>query len=731
MGWFDEQLKERNKKDNENFEEAFLNIAGSVMGSRVKNALLDKESAGSALNEIFKYLHIKYEEKDYPPGIKTDEDKIDFRLRPTGVMRREVLLEDKWYNCAVGPLLGTFKEDGRIVALIPGKFSGYYFFDPKTGKKTGVNRKNNDLFDKEATCFYVPLPLRSLTVKDLLVFMAERLSLADIVLYVACMGISALLGLINPMITKWLFGDVLNSGNPQILGALFVFLVTYSISRICFGVYQSLIDSRVFVKQDMAVEAAVMMRILSLPSSFFKNYSSGELSQRASYVNSLCSTLMNSIMGTGLTSVFSLIYIGQIFAFAPTLVVPALIITLCTVAFSIITTFAQMKITKNRMEASSKESGMSYSMITGIQKIKLSGAEKRMFSRWAKLYSKAVSYNYNPPAFLKLTSTINTTISLVGTFVMYFVAVNSHISVSDYYAFNASYGMVSGAFFSLASIASVIANFRPTLEMAKPVLEAVPENNENKEIITSIHGGIELNNVYFRYDKDQPYVIDGLSLKINPGEYVAIVGKTGCGKSTLLRLLLGFEKLERGEIAYDKKNIDNIDMKSLRRKIGVVMQNGKLFLGDIYSNIVISAPQLLLKDAWEAAEIASIADDIREMPMGMNTMICEGQGGISGGQKQRLMIARAVAPKPRILMFDEATSALDNITQKKVSEAIDSLKCTRIVIAHRLSTIRNADRIVVLDQGKIVEDGTYDQLILNNGFFADLVARQRLDINEQ
>ena len=273
------------------------------------------------------------------------------------------------------------------------------------------------------------------------------------------------------------------------------------------------------------------------------------------------------------------------------------------------------------------------------------------------------------------------------------------------------------------------ANIRPTLEQVKPIMEAVPEISEDKKVVTRVSGGIELNNVSFRYNESMPWVLDNLSLKIKPGQYVAIVGKTGCGKSTLLRLLLGFETAQKGAVYYDGKNIDTLDLKSLRKKIGVVMQNGKLFHGDIFSNITIAAPWLTLGDAWEAAELADIAEDIRAMPMGMHTIIAEGSGGISGGQRQRLMIARAIAPKPKILMFDEATSALDNITQRKVSEALDGLKCTRIVIAHRLSTIRHCDRIIVLDGGKIIEDGTYDELLAMDGFFTELVKRQRINIS--
>ena len=310
---------------------------------------------------------------------------------------------------------------------------------------------------------------------------------------------------------------------------------------------------------------------------------------------------------------------------------------------------------------------------------------------------------------------------------MYYFAAAGGVSVADYYAFTAAYGMVSGAFMSLASMTMTVAGIRPVLDMAKPVLEAEPEIAEGKRVVERVSGGIELNNVSFRYSDSMPNVIDNLSIKIRPGQYVAIVGSTGCGKSTLMRLMLGFEKAQKGAIYYDGRDISKLDLKSLRRRIGVVMQDSKLFSGDIYSNITISAPWLTLDEAWEAAELSGIAEDIRRMPMGMHTVISEGSGGVSGGQRQRLMIARAIAPKPKILMFDEATSALDNITQKKVSESLDNLKCTRIVIAHRLSTIRSCDRIIYLENGRIAEDGTYEELIAKNGRFAELVERQRLD----
>jgi ABC-type bacteriocin/lantibiotic exporter with double-glycine peptidase domain len=269
-----------------------------------------------------------------------------------------------------------------------------------------------------------------------------------------------------------------------------------------------------------------------------------------------------------------------------------------------------------------------------------------------------------------------------------------------------------------------LVNLRPVLEQLKPFLETAPETSGDKHIPQRLSGNIELNHVSFRYNENTPMIVDNLSLNIKKGQYVAIVGKTGCGKSTLLRLLLGFEKPLLGSIYYDSKDLEKLDMKSLRKLIGTVMQNGKLLQGSIYENIVVSAPHLTMADAWAAAELAGLADDIKAMPMGMFTVVSEGGGGFSGGQKQRLMIARAVAAKPRLLFLDEATSALDNITQRHVAEALEKLNCTRLVIAHRLSTIRHCDRILVLEQGRIVEDGAYDELIDMGGVFAELVTRQ-------
>lgn len=729
MGWFDEQIRERKRIDEESLSEAMDEISSIITRKKIESKDIlseDKknENTADAICRILRYYRVKTVE--LPAEIKGLDNQLEYLCRPYGIMRRKVKLEKGWYKDSVGALLGK-KKDGTVIALIPSRFSGYSYYDITTGKQVRLNVKTENELEKDAICFYKPFPLKKLGITDLLKYVIGSVPVSAYFLVLAIMIISTLVGMISPQITHIIYDEVVPSGSMRLFWAVVVFSVCVTIGTLLVQVFKSLVDGRVGTQMSVSVQAATMSRVMSLPPEFFKKYSSGELSTKIQYFNSLCSMLYSGIMVTGLSSVFSLVYITQIFEYAPALVLPSLFFTALTLGFSVLSTMLNIKISRKSMEATGKKNGFTYAIISGIQKVKLSGSETRVFTRWSKAYAEEAKHTYGIPMILLLSTTITTGIHLAGVIVMYFFAVRSGVSVADYYAFTAAYGMVSGGFSALVSIGMQAAKIKPTLEQIKPIMETVPEVSENKKVVTNIRGGIELNNVSFRYDESMPLVLDGFSLKIKPGQYVAIVGKSGCGKSTLMRLLLGFETAQKGAIYYDGKDINSLDLKSLRRKVGTVMQNSKLMPGDIMSNITISAPWATLQDAWDAAELADIADDIRAMPMGMRTIITEGSGGISGGQKQRLMIARAVISKPKILMFDEATSALDNIAQKKVSDALDTLKCTRIVIAHRLSTVRHCDRIIVLDKGKIVEDGTYDELMSKKGCFAELVERQQVN----
>lgn len=726
MGWFENQIGERRASDRQLLEDSFDKVAGAVLGERNAQRMRDERMiTENAIDEVLKYYHCRAVKR--PAADRGFTEQLDLSLRPHGIMYREVELTEGWFKDAFGPMLGFTRDEGHPAAMLPGKLRGYTYTEPATGERKKINSKTAELFGPKAICFYRPLPQRSLKIRDLLVYMKSCITAGDVVLASMASLALTLVGLVLPRMAKLLTGPVLMSGRQSAIVGTLISLTCVLIATQLITSVRGLLTDRINIRISTGAEASMMMRILSLPTDFFRQYSPGELRSRSASVGQLCTALTNMLMMTGLTSLTSLLYVTQIFSFAPSLTIPSVIIVLATVAVSVISTLVQLRISRRLLELNAKESGLSYALISGVQKLKLSGAETRGFAKWLDVYSEVAKLMYDPPVFIKINSVISTAITLIANIVMYYMAVKSGVSQSDYFAFTSAYGMLMSAFVAVSDIALTAAQIRPVLEMAEPFLNTVPEVTGDRELVTELSGRAELEHVYFRYDERSPYVLKDLSLKVRPGEYIAIVGRTGCGKSTLVRLLLGFEKPEKGAVYYDGKDINRLDLATLRRRIGVVMQDAGLFQGDIYSNIVITAPELTLEDAWEAAEKAGIADDIKAMPMGMHTIVSEGQGGISGGQRQRIMIARAIAPKPNLLIFDEATSALDNRTQRQVSEALDGMGCTRIVIAHRLSTIKHCDRILVLDEGTIAEEGSYDELVKKGGLFADLIRRQMAD----
>ena len=725
MGLFDEQIRLRKRQDQETFEDSIFEMA-SVVGKRGAGEMRDRRVVTKvAIDDILKYYGFKPVE--LPRFVETTEDQLDYALKPHGLMYRSIKLSEDWYRASFGPILTFDRDSGLPVALLPREYGGYCWHNAD-GKKITVGKTTAERFSREAICFYRPLPLKKIGIPELLSYMKSCLNWADFTVLIVLTLLVTAVGILIPHITKMLSGFVLESGNGRILWTTALFMLCVLVSSQLLTASRELSMARIQMKVAVPMEAAMMARLMSLPTPFFRQYSAGELASRSGAVGKLCTLLLGGVFSTGVTAMISLLYINQIFSYAPALGLPVLAVNLVLVAVTVLTGFMKTKEAREYMKGAAEESGISYAIISGIQKIKLSGAEKRAFAKWAKIYSSGAEIEYNPPLFLKINSAVTLAVSLIGAAVLYYLAATNGISPSAYLAFTAAYGMVTGVFTAFSGIAASAAQIKPILEMAEPILQAEPETAEGKEIVTKLSGSIELSNVSFHYYDTQPYVINGLNLKVKAGEYVAVVGKTGCGKSTLLRLLLGFETPEKGAIYYDHKDLRSLDLASLRRKMGVVTQEGSLFYGDIFSNITVSAPQLTMDEAWEAAEKAGIADDIRAMPMGMQTFISEGQGGISGGQKQRIMIARAIATKPKILLFDEATSALDNKTQKQVADALAGLDCTRIVIAHRLSTVKDCDRILVMEDGKIIEEGDYNTLLAKGGLFAGLVARQRIDL---
>ena len=407
MGWFSEQIRQRTESDQNVLEDSFFRMASAVMDKWSADRLEDERLiAREALDDVLKYYH--YKPAAVPDGITDVDKQMEYVLRPTGMMVREVYLEDNWQNDAFGPMLGYMKDTGVTVALIPGKIFGYTYRDPATGRKTRVTRRTAKLFAREAMCFYQPLPMKKLGIPDLLLYMKKCISSSDMILIVMATLAVTLVGMIEPQVYNLVTGTVMKTHNMNLLAGIAVFLLSSAFASQLINLVRTLLMNRINTKTSQAVEASVMMRILSLPVSFFRRFSSGELASRASSVSSLCSMILNNVLSVGLSSLMSLLYVTQIFHYAPELVWPSLLIIGATVTMTVATSLMQIGISRKKMKLSAEESGMSYAILNGIQKIRLSGSEKRVFARWGRLYSENARLEYNPPMFLKIGPVITT-----------------------------------------------------------------------------------------------------------------------------------------------------------------------------------------------------------------------------------------------------------------------------------------------------------------------------------
>ena len=726
MGWLESQIETRARLDAQMTNRAYAELASSVSpaGSAPLVEVDTAEQIDAAVQVCLEYCGV--EAGPIPEGVTDRERRIDALCRPSGILRRDVRLEGDWYRSAFGAMLATL-DTGEPIALLPQGLHSYCYLVAGSGRKVKVTREVASHIDQQATFFYRPLPQRPLTVRDLAAFISSVFDIGDYVVVLCAAAAATVVGFLPAWANQVAFGVVVPSGQTSLVAPIAALLLGVAVSTVLIGACRNLVMQRVSLKMQVSSESATFARLMMLPASFFREYSSGDLASRVSQVTMLTQQMTSLFLGSGLSWVLSLVYLGQIAVYASGLMVPALLVVFVQAAFTLVATQVAARYERSTMESSAKLSGTVTALLGGIQKIKLAGAEDRAFAKWAHGYADYARNAYNRPVLVRAMTAVGGLIGVVGGIVIYYYAGVSDMSVADYMSFNVAYGQMSGAIMALVGVASQVAQIGPMLEMVAPILEAEPEVASDKPSVGTLTGGIEVSGVSFSYEEGSPEVLRNLSFKVRPGEYVALVGKSGCGKSTILRLLLGFEKPSRGTIFYGPHDVSKVDLRSLRSSIGVVMQDGRLFMGDLASNITIANPTATLDDAWEAAELAGIADDIRKMPMGMQTLVTEGGGGISGGQRQRIMIARAICGNRRILMFDEATSALDNVAQRHVSDSLEGLRCTRIVIAHRLSTVRHCDRILVVDEGHIAEEGTYDELIERGGLFAELVARQRLD----
>ena len=677
----------------------------------------------SALRQLLEALGIvDYELEDN--DMLSPEEQLTGILRPRGIMMRDIQLRGDWWKECIGPLLG-YTKDGRLIALMPTKIGLGYQYREQDGtiRKVGHREMEKELKPKAIT-FTKALPLTPLRVKDLLRFTWSVISGPNALLMVVCALVVVLLGMFTPMANKLIFDTVIPTGDASGLLPITGLLIGATISTLLLTLTRNLYIIRIRNIAEMHVQNAIMARTFLLSPTFFSKNPSGELSEKLNNVSTLATLLNEAMVGALLNAVLSVIYLIQVNIYGGKLFWPAVAVIVLQYGALLLNYRRAVYVRSNYTERAAKLSGLEYNLFAGIQKLKLTGSETRAFARWLDHYSETARFIYNPALKSRLYPALTAFLGIGGTMFIFWSTLSNGVSTSDYIAFSSAFGMMTAAITQLQLVIPNLSQIKPLLESVKPILEEVPEMEDKAPQVEDLFGGIEVSGLSFRYQEDGPMILDDLSLKIEPGEYVGIVGKSGCGKSTLIRLLLGFEQPLSGGIYYDNYDLAKVDKASLRRKIGCCLQSGSLFTGDLFHNITVTAPWATHEDAWEALRMASLEDDVRKMPMGLFTLVSEGGGGLSGGQKQRILIARALISKPDILFFDEATSALDNIAQKAVSDNLDELMCTRVVIAHRLSTIRHCDRIIVLDKGKIAEEGTFEELMENKGLFYEMSLRQ-------
>ena len=661
-------------------------------------------------------------------NLKEVKDPVGVVTRAAKVRSREVILAEDWYRSECGPLIGFSKNGRRPIALLPAPKRRYEMIDPEKQIRKIVEESDLDEIEAKAYMIYRPLPEKPLKFMDLVRY--SKFNVGKELWIIILTGLAGgLLGMVTPHATGIIFDSAIPKADRTELTYISMGLLICAISAGIFTLTGGMAMLRFEGKTDRNLQAAIWDRLLNLPVPFFRQFTSGDLAERAMAIDGIRQQLSGSVAKSIISSIFTVFNLFQLFYYSWKLALLGMGLTFIALV-PLLLGIIKVRYERVLSDLEGQLSGIMFQFISGISKLRAAGAEARAFSAWAKVFSKEKTAKKKAGYVQNVVEVWNSIFSIIASMAIFtfmvFVILDSDtssITTGTFLAFNAAFTQFLAAILGLSdTLVSVLVIF-PLFERVKPILEAKPEVDSSSPEADDLTGHIEISRACFRYDKDGPLIIDDVSFKVEPGEFVALVGPSGSGKSTLFRMLLGFETPESGAIYYDGQELSSVDVRSIRRQLGVVLQNGKLMSGDIFKNIVGALP-LTINEAWDAARMAGLEEDIRKMPMGMHTIISDGSGNLSGGQTQRVLIARALVGKPRILYFDEATSALDNQTQAAVSKSLEELKTTRIVIAHRLSTIINADRILVLENGVLVEQGTYEELVNQDGLFAELAKRQ-------
>ena len=737
----EKKLEVRQKQHSQLLDSAADNLIGTddIIRESTADAAVDVrlDEAAYIVRRVAAALNMKTDSIQIAAELtrKLDQLGLLHRLVQKGGMQmRLVSLEGDWYKKDCGTMIAYFGAQKELAALLPVSPVQYKLVTQKLPEGRLVTEEVAVQLDKDAFACYGGFPARKLKVKDLLRFMFHQCWRCDYRTIILASFIAGLIPIFSPIVTQTIFSDIIPIQDRQGLATVTQVMLVVGFTTAAISLVRSIAVMRISSHLDMTTEAALWNRLLSLPTQFFRKFQTGELLQRMSGIEAIKSLVTGQFVGSIFNFVFSFWSLLLMCYYSIKLTAAALAVWL---VYFVIVAFIYRRIfgmQRNMIKAENRTAGQVQEIFRGLPKFRVQGAESRAYYLWSKVFGEQWKWNLK----LRWQGNYNAIIGGIQPFILsmllYYTVIYGMqetvngvkvqtMGYAEFLGFQAAFSAFNSTLVSVIPLAVSIFSVLPHIENLRPILEAEPEITEDKVDADVLSGAIEVDQLSFSYAEDGPEVLHDVSFRVRAGETLAIVGRSGCGKSTLMRILLGFEQPKTGAVYYDGQDLAELNVSSVRSQMGVVLQNGQLMSGDIFTNI-IGMSALTMDDAWRAAARAGIDEDIRQMPMGMYTMISEGSGNISGGQRQRLLIARAIANSPSIILLDEATSALDNRTQAIVTQSLEEMKCTRILVAHRLTTIRDADHILVMDAGTIVESGTYDELVAKDGLFARLIARQ-------
>lgn len=643
----------------------------------------------------------------------------------SGIPAREIRLEPGWSRHDFGSFIGRKKKDGSPIALFR-KWPGYYMYEAGNGKITRVGRKQEKEIEPAGIMFCHPFEKATVGLKALIWFGMKRTSPADWILAFLLTVLGAFAALLLPASYEYLTNVLLDVGDMPSIWSFAVMIAMCVAGYFGVAAVKNRIVYRNLNKMQNTVMPALYDRLMHLPEEIMKQYDAADLGQRAIRAARIFRDAVRSLAGVLISILYAVIFGIRMLAYNIPMGICVMLWAGVFLLAAAVLCRGQIRAERNKQREEGKMNALIFQYLCGIQKVRTDGMEDRALYEYLKKYVKVCQAELAQGRSLTWLNTFAKFYS-GGTMLLLFLlylpwAVNGDIgsfvglfTVSELFVQNISDAVMS--FWQ--------ADFMfPAYDRCKPILENFSETEKSGGSVGKIEGRVEVSNVTFSYGQEEAPVLKNISIKAEAGDYIGIVGASGCGKSTLFQIMLGFERPDKGGVFYDHRDLEHINKPELRRKLGVVLQDESLFTGSIYENIAVSAEKMTPEEAWKLLEEVQMKEDVEEMSMGLHTLVTESGSAISGGQKQRILLARALAGKPAVLFLDEATSALDNDTQEKITKMLEKKRVTRIVIAHRVHTVKKCSKIYVMDQGRIAESGTYQELLEQKGIFYELAKRQ-------